>query len=70
MNKILDKLTPPVRRKLYAIAVVIGALLVGHGLLSANDASSYLQILGIALGTIAAPALARANTPKGGSASD
>ena len=50
------------RKRIYAIAVVLGGLFVAHGLISAEDLGAILQILGLGIGVIGVPTMALGNT--------
>lgn len=54
--------TEKVRRRIYAIAAVIGTLFIAHGLASAEDVEAALRILGLAIGVVGVPTMAMKNT--------
>jgi hypothetical protein len=60
MEKVLAKFTPARRKALYSALIPLFAILVAHGLVTADDAASVIESLGFLLG-VGAVSVARAN---------
>lgn len=62
MDKLIAWLTPARRRRLYAALLPVFAILIAHGLVTAEDAGNVIESLGYVLG-IGAVGLARKHVP-------
>lgn len=60
MEKFTEYMTPARRKRLYAALIPVFAILVAHGLVTAEDAGSVIESLGYLLG-IGAVTVARKN---------